>query len=266
MPDRIHKEYNLFNKLETLMKVLREECPWDKSQTLSSLRTYTLEEAHEVLEAIEQVEIHGNWRRLQDELGDLLLQVAFYARIADEHEAFNLADVVNGLIDKMIYRHPHVFGDARPADLAHQWESLKDAEHDDRQSLMDGIPPLPALSLAFKQQKRAARVGFDWSRADDVLEKIDEELAEFRLEVEQASGHDSLEDEFGDVLFTLVNLGRKLGLDAELALMRSNRKFKGRFMHMEQAASKASTSLDVCSMDELEAMWQQAKTADNEPF
>ena len=263
MPERIYKEDNLFNKLEALIGVLREECPWDKAQTLSSLRTYTLEETYEVLEAIEQAETNGNWDRLKDELGDLLLQVAFYARIAKEQDAFNLADVVDGLIDKMIYRHPHVFGDARPADLSRQWESLKDAEHADRKSLMDGIPPLPALSLAFKQQKRAARVGFDWCKADDVLAKMDEELAEFRLEVEQSSPQDRLEDEFGDVLFTLVNLGRKLGLDAELALMRSNHKFKRRFMHMEKMAGESSTNLDSCDLNELEAMWQQAKSADS---
>ena len=243
------------------MNVLREECPWDKAQTLSSLRTYTLEETYEVLEAIDRTELHGDWEHLRDELGDLLLQVAFYARIADEHDSFSLSDVVDSLVDKMIYRHPHVFQDAKPADLSHQWESLKDDEHADRNSLMDGIPPLPALSLSLKQQKRAARVGFDWRETTDVLAKMDEELGEFREVVDRASSQDRLEDEFGDVLFTLVNLGRKLNLDAELALMRTNRKFKQRFQWMEGESKRSGKSLDACTLDELESMWQEAKKA-----
>ncbi|HXH64890.1 MAG TPA: nucleoside triphosphate pyrophosphohydrolase, partial [Mariprofundaceae bacterium] len=204
------------------MDILREECPWDREQTLQSLRTYTLEEVHEVIEAID----HQNWQALKVELGDLLLQIVFYARIARENGQFSLHDIADSIVEKMIRRHPHVFEDVRTNDLSRQWEELKRAEHAERTSLMDGIPPLPALKYSQKMQHRAARVGFDWTKASDVLEKMHEELAELEAEVRNpSSSPERMEDEFGDVLFTLVNLGRKLGLDAELALMRTNRKF-----------------------------------------
>ncbi|MFQ5581159.1 MAG: nucleoside triphosphate pyrophosphohydrolase [Mariprofundaceae bacterium] len=265
MPERIYKEDNYFNKLEILMKVLREECPWDKEQTLSSLRTYTLEETHEVLEAIDRAAHNNEWQMLRDELGDLLLQVAFYARIADEHGKFNFGDVIDGLIEKMIYRHPHVFKGARPVDLSQQWESLKDAKHAERKSLMDGIPPLPALAYAQKQQKRAARVGFDWQKPVDVIAKMEEELAELAEEVKKGIDASRIEDEFGDVLFTLVNLGRKLGMDAELALMRTNRKFAQRFRVMESLAEKKGLALSELNLDELEALYEEAKAVSASP-
>ena len=263
MPGRIHKQTNYYDKLEELMKVLREECPWDRKQTLSSLRTYTLEETHEVLEAIDRAVRDNEWQTLKNELGDLLLQVLFYARIADEHGKFDFADVIDGLIQKMIYRHPHVFGEAQPADLSQQWESLKDAEHGERKSLMDGIPPLPALAYAQKQQKRAARVGFDWQQAADVIAKMDEELAELAKEVTSGTDIARIEDEFGDVLFTLVNLGRKLGVDAEQALMRSNRKFGQRFRAMETLASNRSLLLSELDIEALEKLYEEAKAAEH---
>jgi len=265
MPERIYKEDNYFNKLESLMKVLREECPWDKEQTISSLRTYTLEETHEVLEAIDRAAHDNDWQMLRHELGDLLLQVVFYARIADEHGEFDFGDVIDGLIEKMIYRHPHVFADTTPADLSQQWESLKDGEHGERKSLMDGIPPLPALAYARKQQKRAARVGFDWQRPVDVIAKMEEELAELAGEVTMGADPARLEDEFGDVLFTLVNLARKLGLDAELALMRTNRKFAQRFRAMELLAEKRGLVLAELDMDALEALYEEAKAVSASP-
>jgi len=237
------------------MDVLREQCPWDREQTLQSLRTYTLEEVHEVLEAVDL----EDWQALKVELGDLLLQIVFYARIAKEQGRFSLHDVAEAIVEKMIRRHPHVFEQKKGGDLSRQWEELKQAEHTERVSLMDGIPPLPALKYAQKMQQRAARVGFDWVRTADVLEKMHEELAE--LEAEVRAEHASparMEDEFGDVLFSLVNLGRKLGLDAELALMRTNRKFGERFRGME---ALAGASLDELSLDELEALYQRAKAA-----
>jgi len=259
MPKRILNKDNYFDKLEELMKVLRKECPWDNEQTLSSLRTYTLEETHEVLEAIDQAAHQNDWTALKGELGDLLIQVAFYSVIADEHGEFTLGDVFESLIQKMIYRHPHVFGDARPADVLEQWESLKDAEHQERQSLMDGIPPLPALAYALKQQKRAARVGFDWKEADDVIDKIDEEIGELTEEVRSNAPLHRIEDEFGDLLFTLVNLGRKLGLDAEICLMRTNRKFAARFRGIEELAIQRDLELGQLSLDDLEGLYQEAK-------
>ena len=259
MPDRILNKDNYFDKLDELMKVLRKECPWDNEQTLSSLRTYTLEETHEVLEAIDLAVHQNDWSSLKSELGDLLIQVAFYAVIADEQGAFDLGDVFESLIQKMIYRHPHVFGDARPSDVLEQWESLKDAEHQERKSLMDGIPPLPALAYALKQQKRAARVGFDWKRAEDVIEKREEELSELTVEVRKGADASRIEDEFGDLLFTLVNLGRKLDLDAEICLMHTNRKFAERFRGIETLAEQRQLDLSSMDLEALEDLYEEAK-------
>jgi len=262
MPDRIHNKDNNYDKLKELMNVLREECPWDHDQTLASLRTYTLEEVHEVFEAIEMAIEHDQWDALRQELGDLLFQVLFYAQIASEQHAFDLDDVVASLIAKMVYRHPHVFDGAKTDDLSRQWEALKDSEHSERQSLMDGIPPLPALAMAHKMQRRASRVGFDWTKAADVLEKMHEELAEFEAEVTSNADMTRLEDEFGDVLFTLVNLGRKMGIDAELALLHTNKKFANRFRCLESLAKSRNLDLSAMELDEMEALYQEIKHPD----
>lgn len=259
MPDRIYNKTNYYDKLKELMNVLRNECPWDAEQTLDSLRTYTLEEIYEVFEAIEQAVEYDRWQPLKAELGDLLLQVLFYACIASERNQFDLDDVSQALIDKMIYRHPHVFATANRKDLGRQWEELKDAEHAERKSLMDGIPPLPALAMAHKLQRRASRVGFDWSEANDVVAKMHEELGELELEVRNQAEHARVQDEFGDVLFTLVNLGRKLDIDAELALLHTNRKFASRFRRMEGLADDRGLSLDDMSLADLEVLYSQAK-------
>jgi MazG family protein len=258
MKDKINEIVHSIDKLEVLMDVLREQCPWDREQTLQSLRTYTLEEVHEVIEAID----HEDWQALKVELGDLLLQIVFYARIAREHGEFSLHDIADSIVEKMIRRHPHVFEDKQTDDLSRQWEELKRAEHTERASLMDGIPPLPALKYAQKVQQRAARAGFDWTQASDVLEKMHEELAELEAEVrDPAAPPERIEDEFGDVLFALVNLGRKLGLDAELALMRSNRKFSARFRKMEQLAESDLAELTLAQQERL---YQRAKSALND--
>ncbi len=268
MPHRILNKDNNYDKLKELMNVLRKECPWDHEQSLASLRTYTLEEVHEVFEAIEMAIEHDQWDALRQELGDLLFQVLFYAQIASEHQAFGLDDVVDSLIAKMIYRHPHVFVDtdnreSDKQDLSIQWEKLKDSEHSERKSLMDGMPPLPALATAHKMQRRAARVGFDWTQAADVLKKMHEELAEFEAEVTANADMTRLEDEFGDVLFTLVNLGRKMGLDAELALMHTNRKFAGRFRKLEELATAEGLDLVKMDLDAMESLYQQVKHSPN---
>ena len=259
MPHRVCSKDNYYSKLKALMNVLRKECPWDAEQTLESLRTYTLEEVHEVFEAIEDAVERDQWQPLKNELGDLLLQVLFYACIAEERKAFDLDDVADALIEKMISRHPHVFAGGQKNDLSRQWEALKDQEHAGRNSLMDGIPPLPAMAQAHKMQRRASRVGFDWAQASDVLEKMHEELGELEAEVTQNAPHARLQDEFGDVLFTLVNLGRKLDIDAELALMHTNRKFAGRFRAMEAMADKRGLSLDDMSLDDMELLYTEVK-------
>jgi MazG family protein len=228
-------------------------------QSLSSLRRHTLEEAHEVLEAIDTANTDGNWQPLKSELGDLLFHIIFYSRIAEEENQFNLSDVIDTLIEKMISRHPHVFKNTKIDDLTEQWNLLKDAEKDKQQSLMDGIPPLPALKYAQKQQQRAARVGFDWNNVDDVILKMREELEEFETEVKNQSTGDRLEDEFGDVLFTLTNLARKLDLDAELCLIGSNRKFGNRFRLMEALAADRHLSLNSMDLGTLECLYLEAK-------
>jgi len=259
MPDRIIHIDNTFDKLDKLMKVLREECSWDKEQTIESLKRYTLEEVHEVLEAIDIASKQGDWNPLLQELGDLLLQISFYACIAEEQEKFNWDDIVEALVAKMIYRHPHVFGDARPSDLNEQWESLKDDEHQERKSLMDGIPPLPALKYAQKQQDRAARVGFDWVKTSDIMNKMREEMDELEFEIASDAPLSHLEDEFGDVFFTLVNLARKLGLDSELCLMSTNHKFSKRFRGMEELAESRTLSLKDMDTVALEQLYEDAK-------
>ncbi|RMH50452.1 MAG: nucleoside triphosphate pyrophosphohydrolase [Zetaproteobacteria bacterium] len=261
MPERIYRHEEPFARLRALMALLRVACPWDREQTLCSLRPHTLEEAHEVIEAAERAEAAGDaraWEALRGELGDLLLQVAFYAVIAEEAGAFDLAAVVDGLIDKMVRRHPHVFGDARPDDLLDQWERLKAAEQQERDSLMDGIPPLPALARAQKMQQRAARVGFDWPDARGVLKKVGEEVAELH---EALAGGDArqVEGEFGDLLFTLVNLGRKLGVDSESALLSSCRKFADRVRAMEREAARRGDRLDAMDAEQLEALYRRVK-------
>ena len=258
MTERIYAHEDDLRQLIALMDILRAECPWDRKQTLRSLRPYTLEEAHEVLEAAEEAADGDGWNGLRGELGDLLMQVLFYSKIASEAQAFDLHDVITALITKMIYRHPHVFGDAQPDDLLEQWEQLKAKEPNDRTSLMDGIPPLPALAMAQKMQQRAARVGFDWPDAQGVLAKVSEEVAELQQALAEQDGEQA-ELEFGDLLFTLVNLGRKLGLDAETALLSSNRKFAHRFRAMEQQVADEGTTLIACSSSQLEAVYNTIK-------
>ena len=259
MPSRIKNKESPYLRLQAIVNVLREECPWDKEQSLASLRQYTLEEAHEVLEAIDSADQSSNWQPLKSELGDILYHIAFYCRIAEENNQFSLDEVIGALIEKMIYRHPHVFGDTNPQCLGDQWNQLKDSEHRERESLMDGIPPLPALKYAQKQQQRAARVGFDWDNTTDVLAKMREELEELEAEVSTSGDMRRLEDEFGDVLFTLVNLARKLGLDAELCLMSTNRKFSNRFRLMETIATQRGISMDSMDINELEKLYTEAK-------
>ncbi len=262
MPERIHNKPCPYNRLKELMKVLREECPWDKAQTLASLRRFTIEETHELLEAIEDADLHDDWAALKSELGDLLLHIAFYSRLAEEQHRFSLDDVIDALVDKMIYRHPHVFADPAMEHRHEQWEQLKADEHSERHSLMDGIPAMPALSRARKLQQRAARVGFDWPDAHGVLEKLQEEVEELQQAC-AANDAVAMEHELGDVLFTLVNWARKANIDAELALMATNRKFSRRFRLLEHLIERDGKMPENMDLMELEAYYQQAKAVLN---
>ncbi|CAN0652827.1 nucleoside triphosphate pyrophosphohydrolase [Nitratireductor aquimarinus] len=262
-------------RLLEIMRALRNPetgCPWDVEQDFSTIAPYTIEEAYEVADAIERGDIDD----LRDELGDLLLQVVFHARIAEEDQQFDFGDVVEAITTKMIRRHPHVFGDAeaRGRGMAKgMWDEIKAQEKAERlaRRLQSGAPDetiayldevpraLPALMRAHKLQSRAARVGFDWGEAGPVLDKIEEEIGELREAL--AEGDDAhAAEEYGDLLFAVVNLGRHLGHDPEAALAGTNDKFRRRFDFVERELKKAGRSLDESSLKEMETLWQRAKT------
>jgi len=264
------------SRLIEIMAALRDPktgCPWDVEQNFETIAPYTIEEAYEVADAIAR----GDMDDLREELGDLLLQVVYHAQMADEAQQFTFGDVVQAITEKMIRRHPHVFGDeeARNAGMAKgMWEKIKAEEkavkreariargldpEDHGKGFLDGVPvALPALTRALKLQEKAARVGFDWAEAEPILDKIEEEIGELRDAMASAD-RASMKDEFGDVLFALVNLGRHLKIDAEAALSGTNEKFRSRFHHVERALDASGRTLDASSLDEMEELWQQAK-------
>jgi nucleoside triphosphate diphosphatase len=251
-----------WDDLVEIMARLRMGCPWDREQTHRTLVPYLIEEAYEVVEAIEERKLDA----LCEELGDLLLQVLFHAQLATEVGKFGIADVVDALSNKMVRRHPHVFGDAVIEDVDAQWrnwEQLKALEKTGRKrkSRLDGIPrQLGALQRGQRMQEKAARVGFDWPGVDGVLDKLSEELAELAQARRAHQDDPHVREELGDVFFTIVNLARALGIDAETAMREANEKFYRRFAFMEERAGKAGKSLSDLSLDELEELWQLAKS------
>ncbi len=252
--------HHTWDELVEIMARLRVSCPWDKEQTHESLLPYLVEEAHEVVEAVDE----RDPKKLCEELGDLLFQIVFHAQIAAEKGQFAVADVVDALSNKMIRRHPGVFGDARISSTQEQmksWELLKTQESSikHRESLLDGIPKgLPSLLGSQRMQEKAATVGFDWAQTDEVVTKLREEIAE--LQAAMSGGQrDEIRDELGDVFFTLVNLARRLGVDAEAALRGANAKFRGRFASMERFAGGGATALAGRSLQDLDALWRRAK-------
>lgn len=249
-----------FDQLVDVMARLRAPggCPWDQEQTHASIRKYVIEEAYEVAEAIDD----GNPRELCTELGDLLLQVVFHARMAEETGSFAIGDVCRAVVDKLERRHPHVFGDVGVADaseVARNWEEIKADERGPDASVIDGVPKaLPALQRAERISEKASRIGFDWPDAEAVVEKLDEERGE--LAEAMASGEpERIAEELGDVLFTVANLARKLGLEPEQALGRAVDRFDARFRQVESAARDAGEDLGALGPDALEARWQAAK-------
>lgn len=262
------KDPTPFEQLTGTVSALRAEngCPWDKRQTRETLRPYLLEEAYEVLDAIEADDMEG----LKEELGDLLLQVLLHAQLASEENTFTIENVVADLNAKLIRRHPHVFdgGTATTeAEVSHQWDEIKQREkptHPDR-STLSGIPTtMPALFRAAKLQKRAAKTGFDWSGIADVWKKLDEEIEELRqaqTHHKHSNAQQRVEEELGDVLFTVVNLSRFLAVNPELALKGANDRFVARFRHMEQAAETSGTDMKTLSLDLLDMLWHRAKQA-----
>ncbi|HEY0161502.1 MAG TPA: nucleoside triphosphate pyrophosphohydrolase [Edaphobacter sp.] len=247
-------------------------CPWDREQTFDTIKKYTLEETYEVFDAIER----RAWPELKDELGDLLLQVLFYSQMAAEDGYFTISDVAANLNAKLIRRHPHIFGDVEARDAAtvlKNWEEIKREEKrasgatgggPEKASMLDEVPrTMPALMEAGKIGSRAAKVGFDWPNAEGLFDKLDEEIAELKVEV-SAKNRDAVEDEFGDLLFTVANLARHLKVDTESALRRANAKFRSRFAAMEREAG-GRDGLAALGPEELDALWRQAKLAQKQP-
>jgi len=250
-----------FRRLVEIMARLRAEggCEWDRAQTHESLRQYLVEETHEVIDAIRQ----GDPVPLCEELGDLLLQVLFHAQIASEIGQFDISDVIASISGKMIRRHPHVFGDATadtPEAVSRQWDHIKrTVENRSHESILGGIPKgFPSLLRAAKMSKKAARAGFDWERTEQVLGKVEEEVSELKEEMTKGDPA-PMEHELGDVLFSLVNLARFLGLNAEVAMVSANDRFERRFREMEKIAEKTGCSIESADMDTLDRLWEMAK-------
>jgi len=245
-------------RLLEIMNTLRAECPWDREQTFDSLRSNTIEETYELADAITDHNLDG----IREELGDLLLHVVFYSKLGEEEQAFDYTDVVNGICDKLIYRHPHVYGDIHantPDEVKANWEALKLRKKKRRSGTLGGVPrALPAMVKAYRVSEKAAGAGFDWEKREDVWAKVKEEIAEVDAEM-PADDHARLEGEFGDLLFALVNACRLYGVDPEAALERTNKKFIRRFNSMEEQAAAKGNTLHELTPGQMEELWQAAK-------
>lgn len=243
-----------FIRLLTIMDELREQCPWDRKQTLESLRNLTIEETYELADAILSNDLKG----IKEEIGDIMLHMVFYAKIGSELGAFDIADALNAICDKLISRHPHIYGAVTVADEAEvkrNWEQLKLKEG--KKSILEGVPTsLPAMVKAYRMQEKTAQVGFEWDTTAQVWEKVQEELQELQHEVNTKAHPDKIADEFGDVLFSLINYARFIGVDPETALERTNKKFKQRFEYIE---SKAPRPLKDMTLEEMDVLWNEAK-------
>lgn len=245
-----------FDELLSIMRRLRKDCPWDREQTNDSIKGHTIEEAYEVVEAID----HGNDEDLRHELGDLLLHVVFHSQIAEDEGRFNINDVLEAIIEKLIRRHPHIFGDATVSDSAEvlkNWEQIKMEEG--RESVIDGVPrSLPALLKAHRMQDKASKIGFDWEHREDVWKKVQEELEELRDAVERQDGND-IEEEVGDLLFSLVNFSRFIKVNPEDALRRTIDKFDRRFRHVERSVRESGREPKDTTLEEMDVYWDEAK-------
>ena len=245
-----------FLRLVKIMDELREQCPWDRKQTIHTLRSMTIEETYELVDSIDQ----ENWKGIGEELGDLMLHILFYSKIGSEQNRFQLEDVINGICDKLVLRHPHIYGDVQvenEEDVKRNWEKIKVSEG--KKSSLEGVPrSLPAIVKALRIQEKAKQVGFEWENREDVWQKVEEETAELKTAIEQDQ-HDEIEAEFGDLLFSLVNYARFLRIDPEAALERTNRKFIQRFQQMESIAGEQGQKLTDLSLEEMDAIWNRVK-------
>jgi len=252
----LQEKIKAFERLLTIMEELREKCPWDQKQTIESLRHLTIEETYELSDAI----INNNRKEIAKELGDVLLHIIFYAKIGSETNEFDITTVINNLCEKLISRHPHIYGDVKVAneqEVKENWEKLKLKEGN--ASVLGGVPlSLPAMIKAMRIQEKARGVGFDWDNEQQVWEKVQEEIKEFEVEVE-ANNMAKMEDEFGDVLFSLINFARFKGISPEDALEKTNRKFIKRFQYLENSAKERGLELSNMSLDEMDVFWNEAK-------
>lgn len=250
------EQLSAINRLLDIMDDLREKCPWDKKQTLESLRHLTIEETYELADAI----LDNDLPEIKKELGDVLLHIVFYAKIGSEKNAFDIADVANSICDKLIHRHPHIYGDVKVEnenDVKRNWEQLKLKEG--KKSVLEGVPKsLPAVVKANRIQDKVAGVGFDWEKPEQVWEKVQEELAELNEEI-KAKNSKNIEKEFGDVLFSMINYARFIGVNPENALEKTNKKFINRFQYLEKAAKKDNKQLSEMSLDEMDIYWNESK-------
>ncbi len=244
------------DRLLTIMEELRAECPWDKKQTIQTLRHLTIEEVYELGDAI----LDNDLEEVKNELGDILLHIVFYSKIGSETGDFDIADVANAICEKLIHRHPHIYGDVEvnnEEDVKRNWELLKLKEG--KKSVLEGVPKgLPALVKASRIQEKVAGVGFDWEHPEQVFEKVKEELGELQEEV-RVGDKDKMESEFGDVLFSMINYARFLGINPENALERTNKKFTARFQYLETEAGKKGRTLQEMSLEEMDVYWNEAK-------
>ena len=250
-----------FERLLNIMDVLREQCPWDKKQTLQSLRHLTIEETYELCDAI----INDDLEELKGEIGDLILHMVFYSKIASERKAFDIGDVLKNVCEKLIHRHPHIYGNVKAEseeEVKKNWEKLKLEEGDESkeaQSVLKGVPKsLPSLVKAVRIQDKVKGIGFDWDNKEQVWEKVKEELDEFKTEVE-AEHHEKMEQEFGDLMFSLVNYARFIGINPEDALEKTNKKFVNRFKKMELTINREGRDLNEMNLDEMNKYWEEAK-------
>ncbi|HTB51644.1 MAG TPA: nucleoside triphosphate pyrophosphohydrolase [Ferruginibacter sp.] len=253
MPNKTSEE---FLRLVQIMNELREKCPWDKKQTIQTLRQLTIEETYELTDAITE----HDWKGIKEELGDILLHIVFYAKIGAEENKFTLEEVINGVCEKLIYRHPHVYGDVKvndEEDVKRNWEKLKLKEG--KKSVLSGVPKsLPSTVKAMRLQEKAKQVGFEWDNKDQVWDKVKEEQQEL-MEAIASGNKDHMEDELGDVFFSLINYARFLDIDAENALERTNKKFISRFNKMEEEAVSIGKPLQDMTLEEMDAIWNKVK-------
>lgn len=255
----MQEKLKAFQNLLEIIDTLREKCPWDREQTINSLRTLTLEETYELSDAI----ISENIPELKKELGDLIMHIVFYAKIASEESLFDISDVLNSVCEKLIYRHPHIYGDtevANATEVAENWEKLKLKEKDGNRSVLAGVPKgLPSLTKAHRIQDKARGVGFDWDEKEQVWDKVKEELQEFEENLRNNSSFAEKEEEFGDLLFSLVNAARLYDINPDTALERTNQKFTQRFNYLESKTIAQGKDLKEMSLQEMDILWEEAK-------